>query len=158
MYNVQTLSPLQVVTLRFQISMENMSLGQWLPTDVTLDISCGETHPGITFSPHCKNDSLILSICGPDGSWQGSPPRCHLLTCGSPPLVENAVVELLNGSTSWQSFILYQCSAGYYDVMQGTFWFISFISPLIIFRPVLHHCLRMPSGWKLESCELEMHL
>ena len=61
----------------------------------------------------------LLSICGRDGSWQGSPPRCHLITCGNPPLVENAVVELLNGSTSWQSIIIYQCSAGYYDIMQG---------------------------------------
>ena len=41
------------------------------------------------------------------------------MTCGNPPLVDNAVVELLNGSTIWQSVILYQCIAGYYDIMQG---------------------------------------
>ena len=54
-----------------------------------------------------------------DGSWQSTPPSCHPITCGNPPLVENAVVDLLNGSTSWQSIIVYQCIAGYYDTMEG---------------------------------------
>ena len=36
-----------MVTLRFLISMGNMSLEQWLPTAATQGIFCGETHPGI---------------------------------------------------------------------------------------------------------------
>ena len=39
--------------------------------------------------------SIYCSICGPDGTWQGIPPTCHPITCGPPPQVENAVVELL---------------------------------------------------------------
>ena len=46
--NVQTPSPLQVDTLRSLISMENMSLGQWLCTGATLGTFCGETLPGIS--------------------------------------------------------------------------------------------------------------
>ena len=29
------------------------------------------------------------------------------------------MVELVNGSTSWQSLIAYQCKAGYYEAREG---------------------------------------
>ena len=62
---------------------------------------------------------VYSSSCSPDGTWTGVPPHCDLQHCGQPPTVENAAMELLNGSTTWQAMTAYHCKAGYQDTMQG---------------------------------------
>ena len=62
---------------------------------------------------------VYSSSCSPAGTWTGDPPCCDLLNCGQPPAVENAAMELLNGSTTFQAMIAYHCKAGYQDTMQG---------------------------------------
>lgn len=47
--------------------------------------------------------------CGVVGSWEGSSPSCNPISCGNPPAVVNGLVELINGSTSWQAVASYQC-------------------------------------------------
>lgn len=36
------------------------------------------------------------------------------ISCGQPPQVENADVDLINRSTTWNSIAVYSCKAGYY--------------------------------------------
>ena len=46
-----------------------------------------------------------------------SVPRCQPISCDEPPLVEHAVMELVNGSTGLHMLLVYSCEAGYYDQM-----------------------------------------
>jgi hypothetical protein len=63
---------------------------------------------------------VYSSSCSPAGTWTGDPPHCDLLNCGQPPAVENAAMELLNGSTTWRAMTAYHCKAGYQDTVQGS--------------------------------------
>jgi len=47
--------------------------------------------------------------CKADGTWEGSAPSCNPVSCGNPPAVVNGVVELVNGTTAWQSIAKYTC-------------------------------------------------
>ena len=103
------------------------------------------------------------SICGREGSWQGSPASCRLITCGAPPHIENTVVELVNGSTSWQSLITYQCRAGYYearegrqDTRQSQLQYLQIL--LRKCSSILSICIRVSGGWTLESGTLEVYI
>lgn len=43
--------------------------------------------------------------------WSGTPPVCHPVTCGAPPIVENAVYTLQENT--YLSTVTYTCSEGY---------------------------------------------
>ena len=59
----------------------------------------------------------IKSLCGLDGNWEMvSPPTCLPVSCGAPPVVYGAQVELLNSSTRWQSLCSYHCLPGHYQL------------------------------------------
>lgn len=53
-------------------------------------------------------------VCDSSGSWSGSPPSCKPITCGNPPQLDNSVVDLMNGSTTWLSVARYSCLPGFY--------------------------------------------
>jgi hypothetical protein len=63
---------------------------------------------------------VYSSSCSAAGTWTGVPPHCDLLNCWQPPAVENAAMELLNGSTTWRAMAAYHCKAGYQDTVQGS--------------------------------------
>jgi len=47
--------------------------------------------------------------CKADGTWEGEAPSCSPVSCGNPPAVVNGLVELVNGTTAWQSIAAYTC-------------------------------------------------
>lgn len=76
------------------------------------DMMCGDQ--GTWVSDHDGGDQVSGVWVTHQGS-DGSSPRCVPITCDEPPMVDHAVLELVNGSTNLNTLLLYTCEAGYYD-------------------------------------------
>ncbi|XP_068234778.1 uncharacterized protein [Palaemon carinicauda] len=51
--------------------------------------------------------------CDHTGRWTNESPFCQAVTCGPPPVFQNARHTLLNGSTHWNGIAVYTCNDGY---------------------------------------------
>lgn len=69
---------------------------------VSLCFSCKEGYlPDIPYEFQC-----LASL-----RWSGTPPVCHPVTCGGPPIVENADSAL--NTNTYLSVVKYTCAEGY---------------------------------------------
>ena len=51
--------------------------------------------------------------CLVGGRWSGKPPLCKHVDCGDPPSIDNAIVNLVDGSTTYLAEVRYSCEADY---------------------------------------------
>lgn len=52
--------------------------------------------------------------CGLGGDWSGKPPTCKYVDCGAPPNIDNGRTILLNGTTTVESLVEYNCENDYW--------------------------------------------
>ncbi|KAG8224127.1 hypothetical protein J437_LFUL001821, partial [Ladona fulva] len=64
--------------------------------------------PGFILTGHS-----VLS-CGYGGEWSGKIPTCKYVDCGSPPQIQNGRFRLLNGTTTAESMVEYDCDEDYW--------------------------------------------
>ena len=76
----------------------------------------GSFSPGTTATYFCSpgfsltgGEASQRRTCSSDGQWTGESPSCLPVSCGSPPPLNNTLVQLLNQSTTLHSIALYHC-------------------------------------------------
>ncbi|KAL0268037.1 UNVERIFIED_CONTAM: hypothetical protein PYX00_010122 [Menopon gallinae] len=97
-------------------------IGSWSDSS-----ACGEPEESVGSKVTVIEDTAIYTClpgyrlvdppnrtCEQGGHWTGHSPQCRAISCGHPPQVENAEVDLINRSTTWNSIAMYSCKAGYY--------------------------------------------
>uniref|UniRef100_A0ABM5FRU3 Sushi, von Willebrand factor type A, EGF and pentraxin domain-containing protein 1 isoform X2 n=1 Tax=Pogona vitticeps TaxID=103695 RepID=A0ABM5FRU3_9SAUR len=106
--------------------------GQWNPSPLTIQcipVRCGEpagikngyaTGTNYSFGAivaySCTRGYYIKGekkrTCEATGTWSGTMPTCHPVSCGEPPKLANGVIENITGRF-FGSEVRYQCSVGY---------------------------------------------
>ena len=80
---------------------------------------CGEAGEWVEqWAGESRGPGVRVTHQGSDVTAPG-PRVCAPVSCDAPPLVEHAVLELLNSSTGLGALLVYSCEAGYYDQQQG---------------------------------------
>lgn len=54
--------------------------------------------------------------CGLGGEWNGKPPVCRFVDCGTPVRPDRGSIQLVNGTTTVGSKVKYQCDDDYWLV------------------------------------------
>ena len=75
----------------------------------------GEWEPEV----EAGGEGVVVTPRGSDVTAPRGPHVCEPVSCGPPPSVEHAVLELLNSTTGLGALLVYSCEAGFYDQQQG---------------------------------------
>lgn len=100
-------------------------LFDWCPDPPTVyggSVKSSGRRAGSTATYTCQNGYIMsgqpVLSCGLGGEWSGKAPTCKYIDCGVPPNTDNGRYELLNGTTTYGSFVEYSCREDYW--LDGT--------------------------------------